>query len=342
MSLNVGVIGCGPWGFNYLRVLHETRECNVLSCSDVSRERLDGLRDRFPLLNTTLHAGDLIADPKLDALVIATPAVTHHELAIEALDAGKHVLIEKPLAIDVAQCEAILAARERSGRTLMVGHTFLYNNSVRKVKEIMGTPGFGKPYYLCARRNNLGPIREDVSAIWDLAPHDISIFNYLLDASPTSVSATAGSFLKSGHHDVAFITLTYPDNVLANIQVSWVDSNKIREVVAIGSQSRVVFDDINVVESVRIYEKGVMIDPDSSSSYGEFQYLLRDGDIRSPKVDKREPLKVLVEEFLDAVRKGERPLSDGALGLEVVRVLAACEESIRQNGLTIETTSVTA
>jgi len=328
----IGVVGLGHWGKHYVRIFDWLLDdARVVQVADLERENLDAVRARHPLIDGSTSHRAVIENPAVDAVVVATPASTHHPIAREALAAGKHVLVEKPLALEEGHGLELARLARASGKVLLVGHTFLYNPGVRKVKEIIDGGGAGDVYYLAARRNNLGPIREDASAVTDLAPHDISIFNYLLGAEPVRASAVGGSWLKPGRADAAFITLEYPGGVLAHIQVSWVDSHKIREVVAIGSQKRVVFDDLDPLEPVRVFEKGIAVDR-GATSFGEFRYQLRDGDIRSPHVDAAEPLKVLCSHFLACIRDGVEPLTGVAGGLGVVRTLAAIERSLALGG----------
>lgn len=251
-----------------------------------------------------------------------------------AIDAGKHLIVEKPLALDPLECERLTEKAAASGLILLVGHTFLYNDSVRLVREILEQPETGDVYYLTSRRTHLGKIREDVGALWDLAAHDISIFSYLLGCQPERVCAVGGSYLREGRDDVAFLTLMYASGVVGNIQVSWVDANKIREIVLITGKRRIEFNDLDNLESVRIFEKGISIERDVDS-FGEFQYRLRDGDIRSPRVERREPLLNLCLHFIECVKDGVRPRSDGENGTQVVRVLKAASESMRQGGLQV-------
>lgn len=331
MTITVGVLGCGAWGRNYLRVLQEDRGAQVVACADPAPGALDWVRRQYPAVRAGTDAAGVIGAKDVAAVVIATPAATHRPFAERALAAGQDVLVEKPLALTSAECDALTAQAARGKRLLMVGHTFLYNDSVRLVRDLVRRPDFGRVYYLVARRNNLGPVRPDVSAIWDLAPHDISIFNFVVGATPEAVNAVGAGYLAPGRPDVAFLTLHYPGGVIGSIQVSWVDSQKIRDVVVIGDKSRIVFDDLNIMESVRIYEKGIAV-RQSADTYAEFQYLQRDGAIISPKVERREPLKNVVTEFLECVASRKAPLADGALGAGVIRVLEACDRSLADGG----------
>lgn len=335
MSLRVGIVGCGSWGMNYLRVLHELRGVSVAAAADLSRERLAQVRERFPHVNVVVRPEDVLDDPALDAVILATPASLHLEHVRRALEAGKHVLVEKPLALEAAHCDELAERARAAKRVLMVDHTFVYNDSVRRLRELVRDPAFGRVYYLTARRNNLGPIREDVSALWDLAPHDLSIFDHLLGEAPVEAAATAGAFLKPGRWDAAFLTLRYASGALGHVQVSWVEPFKVREVVAVGDRRRVVFDDVDVSEPLRVFERGVGLE-DASRSYGEFKYLIRDGDILSPRVHAREPLRNACQDFLDCVASGREPVSGAALGRRVVAVLAACDASIRKGGAPVE------
>lgn len=333
---NIGVIGCGYWGINYVRLLHELPQIRLVTVCDSNSERLATLHERFPLLSLTDSVEDILQNRWIDAVIVATPASTHHDLVKRALQAGKHVMVEKPLTTTIEEGEDLVATAESCGRLLMVGLTFLYNSGIIKLKELIAEPGFGTLYYLHCTRTNLGPVRHDVSSIWDLASHDLAICSYLLEKTPIWVQANASTVLSHGLEDFAFLTLGYPDNVLANIHVSWVDPNKVREVVAVGSQRRIVFDDLNPTERVRIFEKGISSAPKEADSYGEFRLLMRDGDILSPYLRPSEPLRNQVEHFRLCVEDGRRPLSDGLVGLKNVRTLVAVEESLREHGARID------
>lgn len=330
MTARVGIIGCGAWGRNYLRIFQELRVAGLVAV-DAHPASLAAVRERHPQVETLADSERLLKREDVDAVVIATPASTHYSLAARALKSGKHVLVEKPMATSVADAERLVATQKESKRILMVGHTFLHNDSVRKFRELVREKATGRIYYLQARRNHLGPIRPDVNVFWDLAPHDLSIFRYVLDRDPEWVSAVGSGYLKPGREDVVFATLGYPGGVLGHIQVSWIDSNKVREVAAIGSRRRIVFDDLNLLESVRIYEKGAA-PLGAVDSYGEFQYQLRDGDILSPKIERHEPLRNECQHFLECIRTGRRPLSDGEGGATIVRTLVAVDRSLRSGG----------
>jgi predicted dehydrogenase len=331
-TLGIAVVGCGYWGVNYLRVFGELPAA-VRWAVDASAERRDFVAGRYPQLRVADDYRAALRDPAIDAVIVATPATSHFAIVRDALSAGKHCLVEKPLTSDSGEARQLAELADDVGRALMVGHTFLFNAGIRRMKEVMSEPSFGQVYYLHATRTNLGPIREDINALWDLAPHDVAILNHLLDACPEQVSAVGSSCLgHDGHEDVAFATLRYPGGVLGNIHVSWADPNKVREVVAVGSEQRVVFDDLNNLERLRIFHKGVAYAQTDVGSFGEFRLLMRDGDIVSPRIEASEPLKNQCRHFLEAIRDGRRPVSDGWLGVDVVRVLEATQASMRRDG----------
>ena len=256
-ALRLALVGFGYWGPNYARVLNDLPGAELTVVCDRSAERLaHGRAQRYHSVAICDGLEELFARDDIDAVVIATPASTHEALVRAALENGRHVLVEKPMALDAAGCAALCDLAESAGRVLMVGYTFLYNAGVRKMKECMAPEPFGQPYYLHATRTNLGPIRQDVNAVWDLAPHDIAIFNYLLDDEPRWASAIGTRVLRTNRDDIAFATLGYENDVVGNIHVSWADPNKVREVVAVGSRRRVVFNDLNDVERVRVFERG--------------------------------------------------------------------------------------
>jgi len=281
---------------------------------------------------------EVVCDPRVDAVVICTEATTHHAVASTCLRAGKHVLIEKPIATTVADAEEMVALAERNSLTLMVGHTFIYNPGIKKVKEFI-TDSSSEVYYLYARRTNLGPIRRNVNTVWDLATHDIAVFNYLLDTEPGWVSAVGGKLLRNCREDVGFVTLGYGGNVLGHIHVSWADPNKARETVVVCSDKRIVFNDLNSLEQVRVFEKGVRLVEQKPVNYGEYRLQIRDGDILSPRLEVAEPLKEQCRHFLSCVTTGELPLTGGREGVEVLRVLEAIDRSIQEKGTRVEVTT---
>lgn len=327
----LGIIGCGYWGINYVRVFGELLHPSLIAAYDFSAKQRGHVKRKLPLTQVYAGLNSLLDEKKISAVVVATPASTHFKIVKQCLLKGKHVLVEKPLTLKVDEAEELIALAEKQGRLLMIGHTFLYNPAVRKIKEYVEKDDFGRIYYLHATRTHLGLIREDVNAIWDLAPHDVSVFNYLIGACPLSVSAVGGRFLQKGKEDLGFITLTYDNNILGNIHVCWADSNKVRELVIVGNKERIVFNDLDNLEKIRIFKKGISVERDDGS-FGEFQFMLRDGDIISPKITLSEPLKNQCSEFLECLENNKNPLADGANGLEVVKVMCAIEKSLKQEG----------
>jgi predicted dehydrogenase len=331
-QIGIAVLGCGYWGINYVRVFSELTGARVVAVCDQHADRLREVKQRFPKAHITTDAAEALRHEGVDAAVICTEASTHYEIARQCLRAGKHILVEKPVTIRAADAKALTALAESTGVILMVGHTFLYNPGVRKLKDYIDQGQLGKVYYLHARRTNLGPIRHDVNALWDLAPHDVSIFNYLLDSVPEWVSAVGAKVLRNSREDVGFISLGYRDGIVGHIHVSWAEPNKVREVVVVGSDKRIVFNDLNPLERVRVYDKGVVSVVAEPASYGEYQFLMRDGDIVSPRVEVSEPLRNQCLHFLECVKGDRRPLTGGQQGHEVVRVMEAIDRSIGRQG----------
>jgi predicted dehydrogenase len=330
----IAVVGCGYWGMNYVRIFNELTESRVVAVCEQSPERLKEVARRFPDVYLTTQIDDLASQPGVQAVVVCTEATSHYNVARRLLSAGKHLLVEKPLTTTSTDAEKLIELADAHSVTLMVGHTFIFNAGIRKVKEYVKQES-GRVYYLYARRTNLGPIRRDVNALWDLAPHDIAIFNYLLDSSPEWVSAVGGKVLGNCRDDVGFVSLGYPGNVLAHVHVSWADPDKAREVVVVKSDRRILFDDLNGVEQVRVFEKGVSRVDEEPLNYGEFRFEIRDGDIVSPRIEPAEPLKNQCRHFLECVRTGKRPVSNGADGRDVVRVLEAINRSMEGKALQV-------
>ena len=336
-QLGIAIIGTGYWGINYVRVFNELPQTKVVAVCDQRSERLQKVERRFPGTTLTTELAEVLSRDDVDAVVVATPATTHYQVAHACLTAGKHVLVEKPITIKAENAQDLVNLAETKGLTLMVGHIFLYNAGVRKVKDYINQDEASRVYYVYAQRTNLGPIRDDVNALWDLAPHDVSIFNYLLDSTPSWVSATGSKLLQNCCEDVGFISLGYQDGIVGHIHVSWADPNKVREVVVVSNDKRIVFDDIKTMEQVRIFEKGISYEEvDAPSSYGEFRFLVRDGDIISPRIEANEPLKGQCSHFVECVTQNKRPFTDGQAGLKVVQVMEAIDRSLAQNGAPVQ------
>ena len=334
--LRLALIGLGYWGPNYARVVTELPETELAVVCDASADALQFISSRAAGVRATTDPGEVFSAEDVDAVVIATPTSTHYELALAALVAGKHVLCEKPLAATASECDELIGAAVRGDRILFTGHTFLFNPAVRRMRELIEEGSVGRLFYAHATRTGLGPIRHDVNALWDLAPHDLSILLHLFDTEPVLVSATGQSFLREGVEDVAFAQLTFEDGGIAGIHVSWLDPYKVRRVTAVGDHRMVVFDDVAVDEKLKLFDKGASYDAISESTrgteFGEYRAVIRDGDIHIPKIAAHEPLKEQVAAFAHCCVAGERPLTDGEAGRRVVAVLEAATESIKRDG----------
>ena len=321
----LGIVGLGKWGHNQVRVFSGQPRADVKYIHDTSREAVDRHLEQYPFLKAARSFEEILEDPQVQALVIATPAATHYELARRALEAGKDVLVEKPMTVDVEQAERLCELSEQNGRLLQVGHLLLFHPAVQFIRQMIDAGELGDIYYLYSQRVNLGVVRNDENALLSLAPHDVSLSNFLLGASPKQVQASGGSYLQAGIEDVIFVTLTYPNGSIAHLHVSWLDPHKVRRLTIVGSRKMVVFDDMQTTEKVRLFDKGV-----SRLDYENFGELLsvRTGDILIPSVPNTEPLRLQAQHFLDCVSERRRPLVDGRQGLEVVRVLEAAGQQL--------------
>ena len=326
-DLRVAVIGAGYWGPNLVRNFSEAPGANVVAVADLSEERLAGIRKRFPAVRTTTDHRALFADPDIDAVCIVTPISTHRPLAEEAFAAGKHVFVEKPLAGTTADAEAIMAAASRAKRTLMVGHTFVYNPAVMTVRDLLVRRELGKVQYIDSQRVNLGLHQFDFNVLWDLGPHDVSIVLYWLDEEPDWVQCLGGCYIQPDIEDVVFLTLGFPSGAIAHAHLSWLAPSKQRTMTVIGDRRMAVYDDGHPAEKVKIYDHGV-----AELSADELRRSYRSGDIHSPRVAITEALQLEVRHFIECVRDGSTPRSDGAAGLRVVKVLEAGMRSLRSNG----------
>ena len=330
-GLRVGVVGCGYWGSKHVRALSAIDSVEKVVVIDPSRPRLDALSRTFPNVDTW-PALPLALDA-VDAVVIATPPGTHRTLALAAIQAGKHVLVEKPLAASVLDARAMVAASRRAGVVLMVGHTFAYHSAVRTLRDMVQDGTIGVPYYLDSARLNLGLYQHDVNVIFDLAPHDVSISNYVFDARPVKVECWASRHAHHWLEDVAHLRLHYEDPpVIANVHVSWLDPCKVRRVTVVGSNKMVVFDDLATEERIRVHNKGVVENRGAGEVPAEVDLTqppmsYRYGEIVTPYLSLKEPLTVEDEHFTDCVLNGTRPLTDGESGLAVVEVLEAAQLS---------------
>ena len=321
--MRVAVVGCGYWGSKHVRVLHGLEAVSAVIAVDASEERRQQTAKAIPAV-TAADLYDVLDD--VDAVVIATPPSSHAQIALDAIAAGKHVLVEKPLATTVAEGEQMVAAAEVANVRLMAGHTFAYNAAVATLRDVVSDPGFGNVHYLHAARLNLGLYQDDVNVMWDLAPHDISIANYVLGREPIAVQAWGSNHISPHLHDVAYLRLDYGGNVTTQIHVSWLDPCKVRRVTVVGSEQMAVYDDMADNERVRVYDQGVVAPPQEDLHNVPMTY--RHGGIVSPYVDFREPLAVQDQHFVDCITHHKTPFTDGLAGLAVVKVLEAADKAM--------------
>ena len=335
--VTVGVIGCGHWGPNHIRIFSQITNSKALMCADLDEGRLNAIQRLFPETTTTEDYKEILKNPKIDAVCIATPTNTHYKFSKEALEHDKHVLCEKPLAVTPEECLELKSLAEKKHKSLMVGHVFIFNPGIVQLKKYVQKGELGKIQYAHSERTNLGPFRYDVNALWDLAPHDISIFNYLFDSMPVNVSARGQKCLGTSLEDLAFVSLEYPQNILVNIHVSWLDPKKIRQITVVGDQKMVVWNDLDNVGPISLYDKHVERTANYYETYGEFQLLSRIGNITIPNIAFDEPLKVEAQYFIDCLEKKNPPaLADAQKGYEVVKTLCAVQQSMDHNGVPVK------
>ena len=334
--LKVGIIGYGYWGTNLVRNFVESAHCQVHSVSDLSAQRLSIIGARYPTIKTTTDAGEVIRNPEVDAIVVATPVASHFDLALAALQAGKHVLVEKPITSTSAQAMQLIEEAAKRKLTLMVDHTFVYTSAVRKMRELVLNGELGQPYYYDSVRVNLGLFQHDVNVLWDLAVHDLSILHYVLPGDPVAVTAAGMSHVTGGTENIAYLTLFFKDNLIGHIHVNWLAPVKIRQTLIGGSRRMLIYDDTEGSEKVRVYDKGIQVTDTAPESLYQLRINYRTGDMWAPRIDNTEALKVEVQEFVDAIRGGRRPLTDGESGLKVVRILEAATQSMSKRGQVVE------
>jgi predicted dehydrogenase len=332
--VKIGVVGCGYWGPNLARNLRQAPDCQLKVVCDASESRLAHMRRLYPEVATTPQYEDLLQDRDLDAVVIATPVRFHHSMAKAALEAGKHVFIEKPIARTGAEAQELVTLAREQGLILMVGHTFLFSPAVRRMKEIIDAGDIGQVQYISARRLNLGLFQKDINVAWDLAPHDISILLYLLEEFPLSVSCQGSSHVSRGIEDVTMMYLNFRKNRCAFIHNSWLDPKKVRQMTVVGSQRMIIYDDTEPLEKLKIYDARVEVPP-HYDTFAEFTYSYHYGDSYVPYIKQDEPLKLECANFVESIREGTEPVTHGGLGMEVVRILEAANESLKQQGASV-------
>ena len=332
-ATTIGVIGCGYWGPNLLRNFAENEAAQLRWICDLDEKRLGAMGRRYPAARTTADYRDLIADAALDAVAVVTPVATHFQIAKEALAAGKHVLMEKPLTATAREAEELIALADKNNRVLMVDHTFVYTGAVRKMKEILKSGELGDLLYFDSVRINLGLFQRDINVLWDLAPHDLSIMDYLIERQPEGVSALGSCHIEPGIENIAYLMMQFADDFIAHFHFNWLAPVKIRRTLIAGARKMILYDDIEPTEKVRVYDKGVTANRIGDRE-ADYQTLVsyRTGDVWAPKLDATEALRHVVAEFLDSIRERRKPLTDGEAGLRVVRILEAAQQSIKQGG----------
>lgn len=333
--MRIGVIGYGYWGPNLVRNFMEVKESRVSFLCDSRRERLDLASSRYPSITLTQDVDELIHSPEVDAVAVATPVSTHFELAMQALEAGKHVLVEKPLAPTSEQCERLIEKADQRGLTLLVDHTFPYTGAVRKAKELIDGGNLGEIYYYDSVRINLGLFQHDVSVIWDLAVHDLAIMDYLFTEKPIAVSATGMSHVAGQPENIAYLTLFFASKIIAHIHVNWLAPVKVRQTLIGGSNNMIVYDDLEPTEKIKIYDKGVNLETNPDSIY-QMRIGYRTGDMWAPKIERLEALGMLARHFVRCCRDGEKPITSAESGLRIVRMMEAATRSMSRNGAPVD------
>jgi predicted dehydrogenase len=328
--IKTGVIGYGYWGPNLVRNFVENPLSEVVIVADLNKDRLAKVKSTYPQIIVTENYKDLF-NHHLDAVVIATPPTSHYALAKECLEHGLHVLVEKPITLNSQHAKELIENSKKDNLVLMVGHTFEYNTAVQTLKKLIESGELGEIYYVDSARLNLGLFSRELNVLWDLAPHDISILLYILGQNPLSVSAHGMPFVNKGIHDVVYMNLVFPGNILAHIHVSWLDPCKVRRVTVVGSKKMVVYNDIESLEKIRIYDKGVE-KPPYTNTFGDFQFSYRYGDVIIPNIRFAEPLQKECQHFLSCITNHTEPLTGGLDGLQVVKIIETAQLSLSENG----------
>ncbi|MBC8097006.1 MAG: Gfo/Idh/MocA family oxidoreductase [Akkermansiaceae bacterium] len=332
-QIKVGVVGCGYWGPNLIRNFRALPHCTLKTMCDVSEERLDHLKTLYPEIEGETDFARMVASD-VDAVVVATSVKHHFPMAKASLLAGKHTFIEKPMASSVEQCEELLELATTNGLILMIGHTYLYSPAVRKIKEIVEWGDIGDIRYISARRLNLGLFQKDINVAWDLAPHDLSIIMHIMEEAPLSVNCQGSTHVTPDIEDVTTMCLTFSNNRSAIVQSSWLDPRKTREMTIVGSKRMIVYDDVAPIEKLKIYDARVERPP-HYDTFGEFHYAYHYGDMYVPYIKQEEPLRSECQHFLDCIREGITPLTNGSQGLEIVKILEASSLSLKQDGAVV-------
>jgi predicted dehydrogenase len=340
--IGIAVVGYGYWGPNLVRNFCDTPGARLISVCDLKTDRLAGVQSRYPAVEITSNFSDVLNDPRVDAVAFATPVSTHFDLSLRALRAGKHVFVEKPIAATAEQAQRLVDEAACRRLVLAVDHTFVHTGAVRKMRQLVDD-GLGQVYYYDSVRVNLGLFQHDVSVIWDLAVHDLSIIDYVLPAKPVAVSATGVSHVTGEPENIAYLNLFFENNLIAHIHVNWLAPVKIRRTLVGGSRKMIVYDDLEPSEKIKVYDKGITLNGNGNgngSGKGEKRYQMlvgyRTGDMWAPQLDMKEALGIELREFVDCIEQGKAPIADGHAGLRVVRILESATRSLAQRGRVIE------
>ncbi len=334
-ELKLGVVGCGYWGPNLIRNFRALPQCRLTTMCDLNEDRLKHLTALYPEIRGETKFNELLLDPALDGIIVATAVRHHFPMAKASLLAGKHTFIEKPMASSVAECEELVAIAEKKGLILMIGHTYLYSPAVRMIKDLVEWGDIGDIRYVSARRLNLGLFQQDINVAWDLAPHDLSILLHVMEEAPVSVNCQGSAHVTPGIADVTTMCLSFPGGRSAVIHSSWLDPRKTREMTIVGSKRMIVYDDVAPIEKLKIYDARVERPP-HYDTFGDFHYAYHYGDMYVPYLKQEEPLRSECQHFLDCIREGITPLTNGRKGMELVRILEASSESLRRGGEPVE------
>lgn len=334
MNLNLAIVGLGYWGPNFARIINQQLDdVNLTWCCDINNVALSKFSRLYPNVRTTNNVNNLLSDENLNGVIIVTPAQDHFKTARKFLQGGKDILVEKPLTDNTKESKILVQLAKKRNRILMVDHTFIFNSAIKKVKELIDTDELGRIYYVYGNYNALGPIRRDVSSMWDL-PHFIYVVNFILDKTPLWVQAVGKDYLQKGMEDVVFLTFEYPKDILFHLNLSWIDPVKVRKLVIVGEKKMVVFDDIESEEKIKIYNKGVDVAEDPN--FANLQLVVRHGDTLIPKLDSLEPLKEVTKKFIENIKSRKNDTSNEQDGLNLVRILTFAQTSLNRQGKRIK------
>jgi len=328
-KVGIGIVGLGYWGPNLIRNFSEVENCIVVMACDLDEDKLRPITRKYPSIQVTSRYDDLINAPNVDAIAIATPVFTHYELVRKALERKKHVLVEKPMCATVKEAQSLINIARKNNKLLMVDHTFLYTSSVRKIKELVSNGELGDLYYFDSVRINLGLFQPDVNVVWDLAPHDFSIANYIIGEEPVSLSVLGKNVNDNKVACMAYITIKFRSGIIAHIHVSWLSPVKVRRIIVGGSKKMIIYDDVEPTEKIRVYDTSIQFD---YTKENPLQPTYRLGDIHIPRLEQKEALWVEASHFVDCILKSKKPLTDAEAGLAVVKMLEASDTSLREGG----------